>query len=214
MNLNIICDEKKYSYQHLQGIMLVNLNYIASELKLSHSEYRLLAVLIGYWNKEKRISFPKLENLSKTCRMSNSTIYKHLEKFKTLNLVIIVKSGNKNNYYLNENKLLHGSKEIFTPCSTPMINKKENRTYKKNKLYTPQDSHFLHQNITQHTNIPKEQNKGFKSHFKGNEKLKYIPVRGEGNEYLKERKNFKRDELSRQQITELLTPAARKILRR
>ena len=44
---------KPHTYQHIHGTMLVNLNKIASEINLSHTEYRLMGVLIGLWNKEK-----------------------------------------------------------------------------------------------------------------------------------------------------------------
>ena len=131
------------SFQALHGIMLVNFNRMASELRLSHSEYRLMTVLIGHWNKEQKRAFPSVKTLSKLCCMSNSTVSKNLNKLNKLGLVFVTKNKSRNNYYLNE-KLLLSEKTSVTPCGnesvTPWSNLTKERTKEK---ITP--NHFFKQ---------------------------------------------------------------------
>lgn len=125
-----------YSYQHLQGIMLVNLNRLAAENKLTHSEFRIMAVLIGFWNKTRGRAFPNTRMLAKTCCMSNSTIIKGLKALTTRGFVIILKdSANKRqNYFINLQKFLNtDSSTSVTPLrSTHDMEQKEIK--QKNKI--------------------------------------------------------------------------------
>lgn len=94
---------KPHTYQHIHGTMLVNLNKIASETNLSHTEYRLMGILIGLWNKEKGIAFPTINYLSSSCRMSKSTVLRSLKRLIETNLIEIKKQkGKRNKYYLSE----------------------------------------------------------------------------------------------------------------
>lgn len=124
-NLGSLKFNKSYSYQHLHGLMLVELNKIACLKNLSHTEYRLMGALIGLWNKEHNKAFPTLDLLAKTCHMSKTTITKTLKSLTKQNLIYIVKhtKNNRNNYYLNTDLFLFSlsttSKTInSTPCNT------------------------------------------------------------------------------------------------
>ena len=86
---------KSYSYQHLQGVMLSKLNKIASELNLSHSEYRIMGVLIGLWNMKKGMAFPTISYLAKTCHMGRSTIINALERLVEVHLLIVIRTKGK-----------------------------------------------------------------------------------------------------------------------
>lgn len=94
---------EKYSYQHLQGVMLVNLNRIAYEQNLCHTEYRLMCVLISFWSKKQGNAFPTVRVLAKYCSMSNSTIIKTLRKLSNKSFILINKFGigGKQSYCLN-----------------------------------------------------------------------------------------------------------------
>ncbi|MEW5820863.1 MAG: helix-turn-helix domain-containing protein [Cyanobacteriota bacterium] len=93
---------KSFSYQHLHGVMLNNLNKLAPELDLSHTDYRLMGILIGLWNKEKGKAFPTIDYLAKLCHMSKGTIIKTLKRLVEKNLLIVVKTkGKRNNYYFS-----------------------------------------------------------------------------------------------------------------
>lgn len=93
---------KSFSYQHMHGIMLVNLNALSRELNLKHPEYRLMGTLIGLWNKEQGKAFPTIEYLSKICHMGKATVIKTLNKLVDLNLLVVVKTkGKRNNYYFS-----------------------------------------------------------------------------------------------------------------
>lgn len=139
--------KKSFTYQHLHGTMLVNLNKLAFELKLSHTEYHLMGILIGYWNKQKGKSFPTVKMLAKYSRMSNSTVNKCLKHLSELGLILIVKDGNhgRQNYYLNHQKFLlpesnseviHEVTKQITPCdNTHDINKQNNLTNKNNRTF-------------------------------------------------------------------------------
>ncbi len=117
---SVVCGEKNYSYQHIQGVMLLNLNKLACEINLSHSEYRLTATLIGLWNKQKGMAFPTIEYLAKHCRMGKATVIKNLNRLVELHLLIVVKSNNKrNNYYFSKLILNTGdSSQVKPPHSS------------------------------------------------------------------------------------------------
>ncbi|MGD9580718.1 MAG: helix-turn-helix domain-containing protein [Vampirovibrionia bacterium] len=120
------------SYQHLHGVMLVNLNKLSYELKLTHSEYRLMGVLIGYWNKQQGKAFPNTRTLAKQCRMSNSTVLKALSKLCDLGLILILKDGknSRQNYHINPQKFLNSESNTHaTACSSTHDNKQiKNKT--------------------------------------------------------------------------------------
>lgn len=110
-----------YSYQHLQGIMLVNLNKLAAENKLTHSEFRIMAMLIGFWNKSKARAFPSTRMLAKYCCMSNSTIINGLKSLTNKGFIVIIKdsSNKRQNYYINPQKFLNSeSSTSVTQCSS------------------------------------------------------------------------------------------------
>ena len=75
---SIICSTKNYSYQHIQGVMLVKLNKLAYELELSHIEYRIMATLIGLWNINTGMAFPSISELAKQCCISQRTAIRNL----------------------------------------------------------------------------------------------------------------------------------------
>lgn len=91
-----------YSYQHLHGLMLVNLNKLSFELNLSHQEYRVMGVLIGLWNQKYQKAFPTIDYLAENCCMGKQTIIKILKRLSDLNFLIIDKYKNfRNNYYFS-----------------------------------------------------------------------------------------------------------------
>ncbi|MEW5818722.1 MAG: helix-turn-helix domain-containing protein [Cyanobacteriota bacterium] len=104
--LSISCVGLNSTYQHIQGIMLVQLNKLAQDLNLSHAEYRILATLISLWNKKKGMAFPTINYLSVNCKMAKSTVLKILKKLVILDLIVVVKSSGRRNNYLLTNKLL------------------------------------------------------------------------------------------------------------
>lgn len=130
------------SYQHYHGIMLVKLNHLAVELKLSHAEYHLMGVIIGYWNKKYGKSFPTVKILAQQARMSLSTVNKCLANLTTLGLLSIQKEGDRgrHNYYLNHQKffdlqsnpaLLHEETPGVTAWGNTINNNKESFNKKK-----------------------------------------------------------------------------------
>ena len=134
--VSYFCSEKKYSYQHLHGEMLFNLNRLAAELKISHSEYRIMATLIAYWNKDKSRAYPTIRDLAKICCMGNSTILKGLDKLKQLNLIFIVKDPEykRQNYYINQQKFLPAlSNTYVTSCKNTHDKKRKEQKYINNK---------------------------------------------------------------------------------
>lgn len=127
MSANLYCIDfdKSYSYQHLHGLMLVELNKLSQEINLTHTQYRLMGVLIGLWNKELNKAFPTIDYLAKSCRMSKSTILKSITTLKEKNLILVVKQtkNKRNNYFLNTNLFLKKISTIrkpsnSTPCET------------------------------------------------------------------------------------------------
>lgn len=132
--------EHSNSYQHIQGCMLLNLNKLACEIKLTHSEFRLMATLIGLFNKVHCKAFPTISQLAYYCSMGNSTIIKNLNNLVKLGLLVVVKtSGKRNNYYFS-NLILDtsSSTHAVTPCSTPCSNAHDKQI--KNKTNREQTS--------------------------------------------------------------------------
>ena len=102
------------SYQHIQGVMLQNLNIVASELRLTHTEYRVMAILIGLWNKKHLKAFPTTDYLAKHCCMGKQTIIKTLKSLVNSGLLVVVKSfNNRNNYYFT-NQIINTKSSIQT----------------------------------------------------------------------------------------------------
>lgn len=126
---SLSCVEKKYSYQHLQGMMLLNLNKLASNIRLSHSEYRVICTLIGLYNKNHNKAFPTIEYLAKACIMGKTTIIRCLNRLVDANLLIVVKTpAKRNNYYfsnliLNSSSTPHVRPNHSTTCKTTHDNK-------------------------------------------------------------------------------------------
>lgn len=113
-----------FTFQHLHGVMLTNLNHISVDLKLSHSEYHLMGVLIGYWNKQHGKSFPTMKMLAKYARMSNSTIIKCINSLTNKGLILVIKDGKngRQQYYINLKKLLTtNSNKSATKYSNPEV---------------------------------------------------------------------------------------------
>ena len=96
--------DSDYTYQHIQGCLLLGLNKISSNLKLSHSEYRIMATLIGYYNKCYDKAFPTTRQLVKDCCISNTTLSKGLNKLKTLGLIVVIKDSQykRQQYFINK----------------------------------------------------------------------------------------------------------------
>ena len=117
--------------------MLVNLNRVASELKLSHQEYRLMGILIGLWNMAYNKAFPTVQYLAESCNMSKSTVLKNLDKLIDKHLLIVVKEkGRRNNYYITKNlfQKIAGTETILESTSWETTHDKhtKKKTDKKN----------------------------------------------------------------------------------
>lgn len=157
-NLTCIDNYKHHSYQHLHGVMLVNLNKMASEIRLSHTEYRIMGILIGLWNKNTNRSFPSINYLSELCRMSKSTIIKTLKQLEIKELIIInKKQGKRNNYYLSDHIMTlkpgtHAKPETVTSCETTHVYKqikiktdKKISSFMNTQTLKPNDAKFINQ---------------------------------------------------------------------
>jgi DNA-binding transcriptional regulator GbsR (MarR family) len=155
-----------YSYQHIQGEMLLHLNKIASTLKLTHTEYRVMATIIGFFNKETGRAYPSIRQLAKTCRMSHSTIINAIKKLTSLNLIYTIKhQSGRQNYFINQQKFLvfesntdvtHEITPPVTPCDNAMKTKRK-ETDKKKKT----ESFFKNSNkISRLNKIQKESYRG------------------------------------------------------
>lgn len=130
---NSICAEKKYSYQHIQGMMLLSFNKIASTLKLTHSEYRVMCTLIGLYNKEYNKAFPTIDYLAKHCTMGKVTVIKGLNRLVELNLLVVAKTpGKRNNYYFSKLLLNKASSSPVEPQRSSVCK----TTYKQIKIET------------------------------------------------------------------------------
>lgn len=142
---SFICVEKKYSYQHIQGVMLVNLNKLAFEFNLSHSVYRVAGFLISNYNINANSANPSIDLIANGCKMSKSTIIKSIETLVNSGLIIAVKQSGKLARYFFTKKLLAGLTSIScktvtrTVCKTPhdiKPNKKElNKTLCSRKIF-------------------------------------------------------------------------------
>jgi DNA-binding MarR family transcriptional regulator len=144
--------KKSYSYQHLQGEMLLSLNKIAAELKLTHTEYRVMSTLIGYWNKDTGRAYPNIRQLSKVCFMSQTTILRAIKKLTSLSLIFVVKhQSGRQNYFINQKIFLPESNIDVTPPITKYVTQMSNtmktdkdktqykkRDFSKNKQQKPQ----------------------------------------------------------------------------
>lgn len=95
--------KNNYSYQHIQGVMLVNLNKLAFELCLSHKTYRLLGLLISHWNITTQNAFPAIDYLARASCMSKTTIINSLDSLTNKGLLVIFKKkGGQNHYYFSQ----------------------------------------------------------------------------------------------------------------
>ncbi|MEW5819254.1 MAG: helix-turn-helix domain-containing protein [Cyanobacteriota bacterium] len=110
MNTVLMCNNflQSFTYQHIQGVMLLNLNLLSSKLPLSHQEYRLMGILIGLWNKNFLFAFPTTDYLAKYCKMSKSTINYCLLSLKNKGLLVVLKTKGKRNRYGFTNCLFEG----------------------------------------------------------------------------------------------------------
>lgn len=115
-------DFSGHTYQHIQGCMLLALNKLAPALKLSHTDYRIMCTLIGYWNKQQGKAYPSTRQLVKDCQVSNTTLKKSLTALKTLNLIVIVRDSKtrRQNYYINQKNLFNLETGDATPPVTPL----------------------------------------------------------------------------------------------
>lgn len=136
-NLAYVDISKRHSYQHLHGVMLVNFNRLASKLRLSHTEYRIMGILIGLWNKNTNNSFPSINYLTELCRMSKATIIKNLKQLEIKGLININKTqGKRNNYYLGTQIInfepgFHAKPPTIPSCKTTHDKQIKNKTNKK-----------------------------------------------------------------------------------
>lgn len=139
MVVDLVCVEKKYTYQHIQGVMLVNLNKIAFETNLSHSAYRVAGFLISNYNLNSGTAYPSIEIIAKACCMSKSTVIKNIEALVAVGLIIAVKESGKLARYSFTKNLLAGltgtscKTTASTACKT-IHDMKQNKT--KNKIST------------------------------------------------------------------------------
>lgn len=108
LNAGLFCVEKKYSYQHIQGVMLVNLNRLAYEINLHHTAYRVAGFLISNYNINSNTAYPSIETISKACMMSKSTVIKNIETLVNNGLIIAVKESGKLTRYLFTKKIMAG----------------------------------------------------------------------------------------------------------
>jgi len=121
---------------------------MAARLNISHSEYRIMCMLIGLWNKKQGMAFPTLDYLAKASRMGKQTVSKALKNLVNSGLLIVVKSRNKrNNYYFNRQLFdtvngIHEKPVDRISCETDnkiKQNKIKNRTKHKNKINNDYD---------------------------------------------------------------------------
>jgi predicted transcriptional regulator len=156
-----------YTYQHIQGCMLLSLNKMASQLKLSHAEYRIMSTLIGYWNKQYEKAYPTTRQLTNDCCLSNSTLKKGLDKLMALNLIIIVKDSKtrRQNYHINQNKFLTPQKNtrattgvstLATPCSSNHDKTNRFKQIEQTSKQTINDASFKTKNLLAYKNTLKK----------------------------------------------------------
>ncbi|MGD9580815.1 MAG: helix-turn-helix domain-containing protein [Vampirovibrionia bacterium] len=144
-NLVYVAKDKNFSYQHLHGVMFVNLNKIASKERLSHSEYRIMGILIGLWNKNTNYSFPSINYLVEMCRMSKSTVINNLKNLESKGLIIVNKSkGKRNNYYFSNLILNYQENTKIVPPTIPSCSTKHD--IKQIKIITNKKTSSLNNN--------------------------------------------------------------------
>ncbi|MGD9580214.1 MAG: helix-turn-helix domain-containing protein [Vampirovibrionia bacterium] len=139
MSVVLTCfdNSKNYSYQHIHGLMLVNLNKIASKLSLTHTEYHLMGILIGLWNKEKGIAFPTIEYLVNNANMSKSTVLRSLKRLIELKIISIQKQkGKRNKYYFSETLFQINTKNVLPLIPQTSITCDTTHDNKQNRLIT------------------------------------------------------------------------------
>lgn len=154
--------EKNYSYQHVQGLMLVRFNELAFELDLSHSEYRVMLTLIGLWNITCNMAYPTIEYLASNCQMSKVTVLKALNKLVETNLLIKLKQPGQRSKYYFSNLLLETASSTHvkpisrTACKTvhdsKHIKKKTDKNIASKKLSNDDFSIILMAEITKDNN--------------------------------------------------------------
>jgi DNA-binding transcriptional regulator GbsR (MarR family) len=115
---SLCCVENRYTYQHIQGTLLLKLNLIASKLNLSHTEYHLMGILIGLYNKKQQKAFPSLKYLSNISNMSRSTVIRTIKKLIEHNLLIVVKTAGKRNTYHFSRILLSETNTTYDTSSS------------------------------------------------------------------------------------------------
>ena len=154
--------ETNYTYQHIQGCLLLGFNKVASDLKLNHAEYRIMATLIGYYNKTHGKAYPTTRQLVKDCCMSNTTLLKGLNKLNELGLIITIKDSQfrRQQYHINKQRFINlssatNTKAInATPCSnTHDIKLIDNKTNKKIISSKINDDKFKTSNLSEYREI-------------------------------------------------------------
>lgn len=139
---------KNYTYQHIQGIMLVNLNHLAFKANLSHSSYRLLAVLICQWKMTQNFASVSINELCKLACMSKSTLIRTLTIISNTGFIVILKENGKENKYFLSKQFFNGitltsvNKELQPgiSCKTPH-DVKQNRLKQSRSFLYPQNYH-------------------------------------------------------------------------
>lgn len=174
MSASLCCrNNLSLSYQHYQGLMLAKLNELAYKINLSHAEYRVMGVIIGFWNKNCFKSYPSIRIISAYARMSHSTVLKSLKNLADLELIYIIddwKFG-RHSYYINPQKFLFEEKKItstlrVTPqsssCGNKHINNKKILTIKNHKSFdiiskvNTYDDNFLQESVKNNYTIEKK----------------------------------------------------------
>lgn len=131
--------QKNYTYQHLQGVLLLRLNSIASGLKLTHTEYRLMGILIGLYNKKQQKAFPSLNYMVEVASMSRSTIIRTLKSLTDKNLLIVVKTPGKKNSYHFSRQMLNETTTSATHETTHVHEQIEDKTKRTNIIAKQKD---------------------------------------------------------------------------
>ncbi|MEW5821950.1 MAG: helix-turn-helix domain-containing protein, partial [Cyanobacteriota bacterium] len=117
-------EQKSYSYQHIQGVLLKNLNIIAYKIGLSNRNYRIMAILISYWNMNVGMAYPSMDIIAKNAKVSKFTVLQSIKQLSSLNLLIINKMGLRKNcyqfseYMFNGHLVQHEKPADSFPCET------------------------------------------------------------------------------------------------
>lgn len=132
-----------YSYQHWQGIMLSNFNQIAYKLSLTHSEYRVMATIIGLWNMKAGCAFPSVDYLATSCNMNKSTVIRAIKVLTRANLIKIIKTRAQRISYI----ILESLFEINKCC---LIKPDDSSVKKSHVINKPiKNKNYYHQKIIQ-----------------------------------------------------------------